>query len=99
MPLSSSSCAAALPSVAGVWDKPTDVNSVETWACIGPIIERWADWSASVGTADSQGTKVFALAGNLANTGLVDVPLGGPAGGPGDASTSSTSTCRSTTIP
>lgn len=64
------------PSVAGLWGKPTNVNNVETWAYVGPIIEHGAAWFSSVGTDNSKGTKVFSLAGKAANTGLVEVPMG-----------------------
>jgi bidirectional [NiFe] hydrogenase diaphorase subunit len=52
------------------------INNVETFANIAPIIQRGADWFASIGTAKSKGTKVFALAGKIKNTGLVEVPMG-----------------------
>jgi NADH:ubiquinone oxidoreductase subunit F (NADH-binding)/(2Fe-2S) ferredoxin len=64
------------PSEAGLWDKPTNVNNVETWACVPPIILNGAAWFAATGTEGSKGTKVFSLAGKLANTGLVEVPMG-----------------------
>lgn len=64
------------PSVQGLFKKPTLINNVETWANIPPIIIEGAEWFASLGTAGSKGTKVFALAGNVCNTGLVEVPMG-----------------------
>ncbi|MBI3946504.1 MAG: NADH-quinone oxidoreductase subunit NuoF [Armatimonadetes bacterium] len=64
------------PAVSGLWGKPTLINNVETYACIVPIITRGGDWYASIGTEKSKGTKVFALAGKIRNTGLVEVPMG-----------------------
>jgi len=60
----------------GVWDKPSTLNNVETWANIPLIINKGANWFASIGTASSKGTKIFALAGKVNNTGLVEVPFG-----------------------
>ena len=60
----------------GVWDKPTNLNNVETYANVPEIIARGADWFASYGTAGSKGTKVFSLVGKVKNTGLVEVPMG-----------------------
>jgi NADH:ubiquinone oxidoreductase subunit F (NADH-binding)/(2Fe-2S) ferredoxin/ferredoxin len=60
----------------GVWDKPSALNNVETWANIPLIINNGAEWFASIGTAGSKGTKIFALAGKVNNTGLVEVPFG-----------------------
>jgi len=60
----------------GVWDKPSALNNVETWANIPLIINNGAEWFASIGTAASKGTKIFALAGKVNNTGLVEVPFG-----------------------
>ena len=68
------------PAQAGLWGKPTNINNVETWANIPPIILRGGDWFASIGTEKSKGTKVFALAGKIRNTGLVEVPMGMPLG-------------------
>jgi len=68
------------PAQAGLWGKPTNINNVETWANISPIILRGADWFAGIGTEKSKGTKVFALAGKIRNTGLVEVPMGMPLG-------------------
>jgi NADH:ubiquinone oxidoreductase subunit F (NADH-binding)/(2Fe-2S) ferredoxin/NAD-dependent dihydropyrimidine dehydrogenase PreA subunit len=64
------------PAVAGLWGKPTNINNVETFANIPPIIHRGAGWYASLGTEKSKGTKIFALAGKINNTGLVEVPMG-----------------------
>ena len=64
------------PPASGLWGEPTLINNVETFANIPPIIEKGGDWFASIGTATSKGTKVFALAGKIANTGLIEVPMG-----------------------
>ena len=64
------------PSVSGVWEKPTNVNNVETFANIPQIILNGAEWYSSIGTEKSKGTKVFALAGQINNVGLVEVPMG-----------------------
>jgi len=66
------------PVVRGLWGKPTSINNVETFANIPPIINFGGDWFASIGTEESGGTKVFALAGKVKHTGLVEVPLGTP---------------------
>jgi NADH:ubiquinone oxidoreductase subunit F (NADH-binding)/(2Fe-2S) ferredoxin/Pyruvate/2-oxoacid:ferredoxin oxidoreductase delta subunit len=60
----------------GLWDKPTVLNNVETWANVPLIISKGADWYASIGTEDSKGTKIFSLVGKINNTGLVEVPMG-----------------------
>jgi NADH:ubiquinone oxidoreductase subunit F (NADH-binding)/(2Fe-2S) ferredoxin/Pyruvate/2-oxoacid:ferredoxin oxidoreductase delta subunit len=60
----------------GLWDKPTNLNNAETWANVPEIINRGAEWFASLGTAGSKGTKVFSLVGKVKNTGLVEVPMG-----------------------
>ncbi|MGD0625106.1 MAG: NADH-quinone oxidoreductase subunit NuoF [Thermodesulfobacteriota bacterium] len=60
----------------GLYDKPTNLNNVETWANVPVIITRGADWFASLGTEGSKGTKVFSLVGKVKNTGLVEVPMG-----------------------
>lgn len=60
----------------GPWGYPANLNNVETFACIPPIIEKGADWFLSIGTQGSPGTKVFSLAGKVKNTGLVEVPMG-----------------------
>ncbi|MFA5364502.1 MAG: NADH-quinone oxidoreductase subunit NuoF [Candidatus Bathyarchaeia archaeon] len=62
----------------GVWDKPSTLNNVETWANIPLIINNGAEWFTSIGTESSKGTKIFALAGKVNNTGLVEVPFGIP---------------------
>ncbi|MBI1939511.1 MAG: 4Fe-4S binding protein [Ignavibacteriales bacterium] len=64
------------PSDAGLWGKPTVINNVETFANISPIINRGSGWFSSIGTASSKGTKVFALSGKVANSGLVEIPMG-----------------------
>jgi NADP-reducing hydrogenase subunit HndC len=60
----------------GLWDKPTVLNNVETWANVPIIINNGGEWFAEIGSAGSKGTKIFALAGKVKNTGLVEVPLG-----------------------
>lgn len=60
----------------GVWDKPSNLNNVETWASVPYIIEKGADWYINIGTEKSKGTKVFSLVGKVNNTGLVEVPMG-----------------------
>jgi NADH-quinone oxidoreductase subunit F len=60
----------------GLWGKPSNLNNVETWANVPLIINKGADWYAKIGTAGSKGTKIFALVGNISNTGLVEVPMG-----------------------
>ena len=64
------------PANVGLWQKPTLINNVETYANITKIILNGADWYAGIGTEKSKGTKVFALGGNVVNTGLVEVPMG-----------------------
>jgi NADH:ubiquinone oxidoreductase subunit F (NADH-binding)/Pyruvate/2-oxoacid:ferredoxin oxidoreductase delta subunit/(2Fe-2S) ferredoxin len=64
------------PAVAGLWMKPSNINNVETYANIPQIMINGAQWFASMGTEKSKGTKTFALAGDLKNTGLIEVPLG-----------------------
>lgn len=64
------------PASEGLWGKPTLINNVETYANIPVIINRGADWFKQFGTEKSKGTKVFALAGKVNNTGLVEVPMG-----------------------
>ena len=64
------------PANVGLWKKPTLINNVETYANITRIILNGADWYACIGTEKSKGTKVFALSGNVMNTGLVEVPMG-----------------------
>ena len=77
------------PAQKGLWDKPSNINNVETLANVRHIILKGADWFSSIGYKKSKGTKVFALAGKIKNTGLVEVPMGttikdileGPGGG------------------
>ena len=64
------------PASSGLWGKPTSINNVETFANVPPIITQGAEWFASIGTARSKGTKVFALTGRVNNVGLVEVPMG-----------------------
>jgi len=64
------------PANKGLWGKPSSLNNVETFANVPVILLKGADWFASLGTAKSKGTKVFALAGAVTNTGLVEVPIG-----------------------
>jgi NADP-reducing hydrogenase subunit HndC len=64
------------PAESGFMGKPTNVNNVETFACISPIILKGSEWFSSIGTAKSKGTKVFALAGKINNVGLIEVPMG-----------------------
>lgn len=64
------------PSERGYKDMPTNVNNVETYANIPPIILKGAEWFSTIGTEKSKGTKVFALAGKVNNVGLVEVPMG-----------------------
>ena len=66
------------PAVKGLWDKPTVINNVETWANIPVIITRGGEWFSKIGTDTSKGTKVFALTGKIKNSGLVEVPMGTP---------------------
>jgi bidirectional [NiFe] hydrogenase diaphorase subunit len=66
------------PSEKGLWDKPTLINNVETYANIAPIINRGSAWFTGIGTPKSPGTKVFALAGKINRNGLVEVPMGIP---------------------
>ena len=64
------------PANSGLWGKPTLINNVETFANITRIILNGAEWYSKIGTETSKGTKVFALGGNVINTGLVEVPMG-----------------------
>ena len=66
------------PAESGLWGCPTLINNVETFANVAAIIRKGADWFASIGTEKSKGTKVFALAGKITNTGLIEVPMGTP---------------------
>ncbi|MBX7246162.1 MAG: NADH-quinone oxidoreductase subunit NuoF [Candidatus Sumerlaeaceae bacterium] len=64
------------PAIKGLWDRPTLINNVETFGNIAPIIRNGGEWFAGIGTEKSKGTKVFALAGKVQNTGLIEVPMG-----------------------
>jgi len=64
------------PAQSGLWNKPTNINNVETWASVSAIIRRGADWYSGIGTDTSKGTKVFSIVGQVKNTGLVEVPMG-----------------------
>jgi len=64
------------PVVKGVWQKPTVVNNVKTWASVAPIITRGSEWYKSMGTETSPGTTVFSLEGSVRNAGLIEVPYG-----------------------
>ena len=60
----------------GLWEQPTNLNNVETWANVPLIIKNGADWYSKIGTKGSKGTKIFSLVGKINNTGLVEVPMG-----------------------
>jgi NADH:ubiquinone oxidoreductase subunit F (NADH-binding)/(2Fe-2S) ferredoxin/ferredoxin len=62
--------------VSGIWDRPTNLNNVETWATVPLIIDKGAEWFTGIGTENSKGTKIFSLVGTVTNTGLVEVPMG-----------------------
>jgi len=62
--------------VSGIWEKPSNLNNVETWATVPLIINKGVDWFRSIGTEGSKGTKIFSLVGKVNNTGLVEVPMG-----------------------
>jgi len=62
--------------VKGLWNKPSVLNNVETWANVPLIINQGADWYTQLGTEGSKGTKIFSLVGKITNTGLVEVPMG-----------------------
>jgi len=64
------------PAVSGLWGQPTLINNVETFANVPAILRQGAEWYAAIGHGKSRGTKVFALAGRIVNTGLVEVPMG-----------------------
>jgi len=64
------------PAQSGLWGRPTLINNVETFANIAPIIRRGGEWFSKIGTERSKGTKTFALAGCIKNTGLIEVPMG-----------------------
>jgi len=62
--------------ISGLWDRPSNLNNVETWANVPFIIDNGADWYSQIGTEGSKGTKIFSLVGKVNNTGLVEVPMG-----------------------
>ena len=64
------------PAQSGLWGHPTLINNVETYANVAPIIRKGGEWFSQLGTECSKGTKVFALAGSIRNTGLIEVPMG-----------------------
>ncbi len=64
------------PAVSGLWGKPTIINNVKTWATVPVILARGSEWYAAMGSDNNAGTVVFSLVGQIANTGLVEVPLG-----------------------
>jgi NADH:ubiquinone oxidoreductase subunit F (NADH-binding)/(2Fe-2S) ferredoxin/Pyruvate/2-oxoacid:ferredoxin oxidoreductase delta subunit len=64
------------PAVKGLWDKPTNINNVETWANVPLIVNNGVSFLTSIGTEGSKGTKIFSLVGKVSNTGLVEVPMG-----------------------
>ena len=64
--------------IKGLWDRPSVLNNVETWANVPLIINKGADWFRGFGTEKSKGTKIFSLVGKITNTGLVEVPMGTP---------------------
>ena len=64
------------PAVSGLWGKPTVINNVKTWATVPAILARGPEWYAAMGSPNNAGTIVFSLVGQIANTGLVEVPLG-----------------------
>ncbi|MBN1160744.1 MAG: NADH-quinone oxidoreductase subunit NuoF [Dehalococcoidales bacterium] len=64
------------PATSGLWGKPTTINNVKSLATVPVIISRGADWYAGIGTEKSKGTCVFALTGKIANSGLIEVPMG-----------------------
>ena len=64
------------PAESGLWNKPTNINNVKTFASISRIIEKGADWYSSIGTEDASGTIVLALTGKINNSGLIEIPMG-----------------------
>lgn len=64
------------PAESGLWDRPTLINNVETYATVPAILRNGAKWYAGIGTASSKGTKIFSLTGKVKNAGLVEVPMG-----------------------
>jgi len=71
-------CRPPFPAQSGLWGKPSNINNVKSLATVPVIITRGADWYAQIGTEKSKGTAVFALTGKIANSGLVEVPMGTP---------------------
>ena len=65
-------------SVSGIWDKPSNLNNVETWANVPEIINRGADWFTGIGSEKSKGTKLVSLSGHVVNSGVIEVPMGTP---------------------
>lgn len=63
-------------SVSGIWGRPSNLNNVETWANVPPIINKGAEWFTGIGTERSKGTEIISLTGNIVNTGVVEVPMG-----------------------
>jgi NADH-quinone oxidoreductase subunit F len=66
------------PAVSGVWGKPSNINNVKTYASVPMIMNKGADWFAGIGSEKSKGTAVFALTGKIANSGLIEIPMGTP---------------------
>jgi NADH-quinone oxidoreductase subunit F len=66
------------PAQKGLYDKPTNINNVETWYNVAPIVTKGPAWFSEIGSTKSAGTKVFSLVGKINNTGLVEMPLGTP---------------------
>ncbi|GAH78470.1 unnamed protein product, partial [marine sediment metagenome] len=62
--------------VSGIWERPSNLNNVETWATVPLIINKGPEWFTGIGTEGSKGTKIFSLVGKVNNTGLVEVPMG-----------------------
>ncbi len=63
-------------SVSGIWERPSNLNNVETWANVPLIIDKGSEWYARIGTERSKGTKLISLSGHIVNTGVVEVPMG-----------------------
>jgi NADH-quinone oxidoreductase subunit F len=66
------------PAQKGLWEKPTNINNVETWYNVAPIVSKGPAWFSETGSTKSAGTKVFSLVGKISNTGLVEMPMGTP---------------------
>jgi NADH-quinone oxidoreductase subunit F len=64
------------PAQSGLWDRPTNINNVKSWASVPLIVANGAEWFAAVGTEKSKGTAIFSMVGKINNTGLVEVPMG-----------------------